>query len=1078
MTKLLGKWLKIYENELGLFLWSALLLFLIRSSNILFNNFAETAFLKRFGVEYLPLVYIINAVTTFVIMGAITGFMARLPGSRLLARMLLICGLSVAGLRFVIPLGFEILYPILFILKSQYEVLLGLVFWNLANDLFDTRQSKRLFPLITAGGVMGGVIGSFATPFLARAILLDNLMFAYFGTTLLAALAVNRMGALYPTVVLGGREKKIKKRASLIKEFKEVLPIIKESTLVKILIILTLMPNVVIPIMNYQFNFAVDQYFATEKGMLDFFGYFRGFLNILSFVILLFVGRIYGRWGLPTALMFHPFNYIIAFAGFIFRFDVLTAIYARISTTVFRTTINNPARAVLMGLLPPSYRAMVRPFLRGTVVRIGILAGSGLIMISEGWLHPRYLSVGAIVFVIVWVLGTFWLKRAYSEILLDLVSRNMLDLKSLEEEDVSQIFLEKRIQAQLVEAFRKSRGKTCLWYADLIKSLELEGLDEHILAVIGEQDATTQSALLDRLSPNLDERALPVLKEMAHSEYPTVVIAAIKASAHLPPESSYSLFKESFEGSDDLRVKSLSIAGLYRKDPERYRPTLDHWLASPQLAEKKAGIIGAGKTGDARYIEALEKTLELEQDSTAIALILEGIHELNASDMQGLAETYLKHPSQEVRFAALKALEISDKPSMRAVISLLGDPDEAIQSLASTKLAEAPYQDSAVLIGALAIPNRAIREGIFFLLESLEIKDVEVLRFAREQIEKAYRNLSESEELLVLEASIERDLLNDHLRQKKEVRIENVLRVLATQDRTGHMRIIWRGLYSTDSRQRSNALEALEDSIGRSLSEAIIPLLEDQPVSHCLAIGRKLFKIESIESKPGDLYAHFLSQRDWVTVVLCLNILGKEGLNGLDREEMERLNHSDNVFVRDLARRVSQATASGIKTKEPTMDTGISIPDKIFHLRGIQIFEGLSVSELAAIASVTEEVEEPAGVDVIKEGEQGETMYMVISGEVSVIKGQPTGHEIELDLIGGGDYFGEMALFENEVRSATIRTKEETRLLVLHKREFTEIVREYPQIALHICKELSNRLRRLHEKVRRAEQLHNADQSA
>ena len=151
------------------------------------------------------------------------------------------------------------------------------------------------------------------------------------------------------------------------------------------------------------------------------------------------------------------------------------------------------------------------------------------------------------------------------------------------------------------------------------------------------------------------------------------------------------------------------------------------------------------------------------------------------------------------------------------------------------------------------------------------------------------------------------------------------------------------------------------------------------------------------------------------------------------------------------------------------METGISIPDKILRLRGIQIFEGLSVSELAAIASVTEEVVHPVGTVVIKEGEAGESMYMIITGEVSVIKGQEGGSEIELDRILAGDYFGEMALFEDVVRSATIRTEEETRLLVLHKREFAEIVREYPQIALHICKVLSQRIRTLHEKIKREE---------
>ena len=147
------------------------------------------------------------------------------------------------------------------------------------------------------------------------------------------------------------------------------------------------------------------------------------------------------------------------------------------------------------------------------------------------------------------------------------------------------------------------------------------------------------------------------------------------------------------------------------------------------------------------------------------------------------------------------------------------------------------------------------------------------------------------------------------------------------------------------------------------------------------------------------------------------------------------------------------------------MEESISVPDKILHLRGIQIFEGLSVSELAAIASVMEEAVYDKGSTIIREGEPGETMYMIIGGEVSVLKGQEGGHEIELDRMGSGGYFGEMALFEDQVRSATIRAEEETRLLVLHKREFGEIVREYPQIALHICKELSNRLRKLHAKV-------------
>ncbi len=138
-------------------------------------------------------------------------------------------------------------------------------------------------------------------------------------------------------------------------------------------------------------------------------------MNIVSLIILLFIGRVYGRWGLPVVLMFHPLNYMLAFLAFLLRFDIFSAMYARISTRVLLTTINNPARAVLMGLFPVSYRAVIRPFLRGTVVRIGLLIGAGFIILSERLVHPRYLSIVAFFFVGAWIVSTFSLKGVTQE---------------------------------------------------------------------------------------------------------------------------------------------------------------------------------------------------------------------------------------------------------------------------------------------------------------------------------------------------------------------------------------------------------------------------------------------------------------------------------------------------------------------------------------------------------------------------------------------------------------------------------------------------------------------------------------
>ncbi len=149
------------------------------------------------------------------------------------------------------------------------------------------------------------------------------------------------------------------------------------------------------------------------------------------------------------------------------------------------------------------------------------------------------------------------------------------------------------------------------------------------------------------------------------------------------------------------------------------------------------------------------------------------------------------------------------------------------------------------------------------------------------------------------------------------------------------------------------------------------------------------------------------------------------------------------------------------------METEIALSDKILYLRTIQIFEDLTVGELAAVASVATEVTVPEGATFIKEGEPGDSMYLILEGEVSVIKQSPeTGNrELELARIKSGDYFGEMALFEDLPRSATIRTRVESRLLAIDKTDFSEIVREYPQIALSICKAFCQRIRELHVKI-------------
>ena len=120
-------------------------------------------------------------------------------------------------------------------------------------------------------------------------------------------------------------------------------------------------------------------------------------------------------------------------------------------------------------------------------------------------------------------------------------------------------------------------------------------------------------------------------------------------------------------------------------------------------------------------------------------------------------------------------------------------------------------------------------------------------------------------------------------------------------------------------------------------------------------------------------------------------------------------------------------------------------------LKEIDIFSGLSAEELAAIATVTKELGYPGDKNVIRQGEMGETVFLIIDGKVAVIREQEDGSSIVLDQMESGAAFGEMALIDDAPRSATIKTLTPCRFLILHKQEFKETAMEFPRIALGIC---------------------------
>lgn len=124
------------------------------------------------------------------------------------------------------------------------------------------------------------------------------------------------------------------------------------------------------------------------------------------------------------------------------------------------------------------------------------------------------------------------------------------------------------------------------------------------------------------------------------------------------------------------------------------------------------------------------------------------------------------------------------------------------------------------------------------------------------------------------------------------------------------------------------------------------------------------------------------------------------------------------------------------------------------HLHEVPIFRGLSRKQLETLAKQGDSIQEKAGHAVITEGERGEEFFVVLSGKLSVTAGGK-----EVAVIGEGDFFGELALFDPAPRDASVRALAESEVLVIGAREFGPLLEDVPLLARKVTAGLARRLR-------------------
>jgi CRP/FNR family cyclic AMP-dependent transcriptional regulator len=122
-------------------------------------------------------------------------------------------------------------------------------------------------------------------------------------------------------------------------------------------------------------------------------------------------------------------------------------------------------------------------------------------------------------------------------------------------------------------------------------------------------------------------------------------------------------------------------------------------------------------------------------------------------------------------------------------------------------------------------------------------------------------------------------------------------------------------------------------------------------------------------------------------------------------------------------------------------------------LKEIPLFGGCSQKELRAVADVADELVFPAGTVVMREGDEGRELVVLIDGDVTVTK-----RGRKLATRSAGDFLGELALVTQRPRTATVTAATDLRALVVTARDFDRLLREAPSIAVKVLRAVGERL--------------------
>jgi HEAT repeat protein len=947
----------------------------------------EALFFARFGVEYLPYMYIGLGITSMLTSFVIIGALGRIPQKVLYIAVPFLIAVLIIVARLALLTGVNALYPILWLGKEILNSVISLVVWGLASAVFDARQAKRLFPLFNASRIFGQVVGGFVTGVLVVFIGTENLLIVWSGLTFIAFLLV-RVVLGRQSVSSAPQAGSRRRQPTLLEEMGRGYQYVRGSSLLTWISISTILFSILYFSIALPFSRVATGQFPNENSLAAFLGLFNGFSTAAAFLASLFLAnRLFARIGIMACILALPVIYLVGFGGLALAPIFAVIVAFRFAQTLWLAGIADPAWQAMFNVVPPERREQVRAFI-SIPEQAGTFIAGGILVVGEQALAPQQLYFVGLFTAAVCVYVIHRARHGYTLSLIEALRAGRPHLFFSTEQPFGGFQQDITAGKTALAGLRDPDPGIRRVSAEVLGHISLPESVDALIRGLSDSDSLVRAACIRAISQSRATHALLDIAASLSDPEPDVRVDAVTCLTVLAASSpSLVHYLTPLLRDVDFKVNTRAAVELLRIDPrnENAKGHLYGVASSTDSPGRSHAITALGEWGEAVAFDFLADLFDNE--SADRKPILSSLVQIDPLKALPFLLTSLKDPSLQVTAARLT--------------SMVGK--NAIEPLL-LKLNEPEYE-----------------EGVLSALEHLPAPPAKPLEeYARLEVEKAT-----AYDMLMRQVNSEvgsrragnptnaaMGLLSEALHEKAHRHGIHALKAIGLMGGAEAMELAIENLQTREAAQRANVLETLD----------------------------------SISAK-------------WRDIIQPLTRIWEDDISQAGAIQWERILADEDELIRDCAVFAKNFGESNMESL-----TTLSIMERILFLKRVPLFTDLPPSDLKQIASIAVEEVFPDGEMIASQGEPGDMMFMITSGEVRVCMTRD-GIESEVARRKAGDYVGEMSIINRVPRIATLIAVNEVRALCIDQKSFEGLLRDRPDVSLNVIKELSKRLKEASEKI-------------